>query len=76
MGVTTASLRDEGMKGQWWRVGRFWLMTEDRMGSKMQVEEFMEAMILDRSAWEIGESLERGGVIRGGEEKDMGRGHC
>lgn len=37
------------------------------MGSKMQVGEFMEAMILDRSAWEIGESLERGGVIRGGE---------
>lgn len=73
MGVTTASLRDEGMKGQWWRVGRLWLTTEDRMG--LQVEE-LEAMILDRLAWEIGESLERGGVIRGGEEKDMGRGRC
>lgn len=45
---------------------------EDGMGSKMQVEEFMEAMILDRSAWEIGESLERGGVIRGGEGHGKG----
>lgn len=64
------------MKGQWRRVGRLWLTREDGMGSKMQVEEFMEALILDRSAWEIGKSLEMGGVIRGGEGRDMGRGRC
>lgn len=38
---------------------------DDGMGSEMQVEDFIEVMIIDRSAREIGENLERGVAMSG-----------
>lgn len=68
-GGTVEELREEFtilvMSGE--MVGRACLTREDGMGSKMQVEDFMDVMMLDRSAWEIGENLVRGEVIREGE---------